>query len=663
MLESGPRAIVVAKLGFQPETAYVDIRAHADTTLTVSLEEQAAEVQATVVTATRTSLQVEAEPLRVDVLAGEEVEEKTQQRPADLTVLLREMSGVRVQPTSPSLGGANVRIQGLRGQYTQVLSDGLPLYGSQTGGLSLLQIPPLDLRQAEVIKGAATALYGPSALGGVLNLVSKLPGDERAMLVNGTTRSGLDGALWLSKRLGAGWGYTLLGGAHHQDQVDVGSDGWADLPSFTRVEVRPRVFLGNEDEGRSLFATVGFTGEDRLGGTVRGGRLPGGGTFEEGIDTRRADLGLVARFSSQDSSVLALRGSATAQWHAHRFGDAHADDRHGTGFVEASYARTRATSVWLAGVALQRDLYRTDDLDGFDYTYTTPSMFGQGTLLPVGWLSLSASARCDAHSQYGTVCSPRLSTLLHGSRDWNARLSAGTGFFAPTPFTEETEAIGLWRLRPPTGLRGERVRHGSLDVSRNRGPLQINASLFASEVRHPVALVELAGDAGDSLALVNAGGPTRTRGGEILLVYAGSPIVVIADYAHLRSTEIEPETERRREVPLNARHTFGLDVAYEVPATGTRVSFEAFYTGRQALAEDPYRSLSRPYTTLGLLLTRRVGRAQLFINGENLTDVRQTKADPLLLPTPGRGGRWTTDQWAPLEGRVVNAGAKVRLEE
>jgi iron complex outermembrane receptor protein len=75
-----------------------------------------------------------------------------------------------VQSTNPSLGGANVRIQGLRGRYSLILADGLPLYGGQAGGLGLLQIPPVDLGRVEVIKGTASALYGSSALGGVINL-------------------------------------------------------------------------------------------------------------------------------------------------------------------------------------------------------------------------------------------------------------------------------------------------------------------------------------------------------------------------------------------------------------------------------------------------------------------------------------------------------------
>ena len=105
----------------------------------------------------------------------------------------------------------------------------------------------------------------------------------------------------------------------------------------------------------------------------------------------------------------------------------------------------------------------------------------------------------------------------------------------------------------------------------------------------------------------------------------------------------------------------GLDVAWDNDETGTRVGVEAFYTGVQAIEQDPYRTISRPYTTLGVLISQQVGRALVFLNGENLTDVRQTRYDPLLLPTSGDGGRWTTDEWAPLEGRIVNLGVRMRF--
>src|SRR4029450_7588550 len=107
--------------------------------------------------------------MRIEVLAREEIEEKMLMTPGDIVMMLNQMGGMRVQATSPWLGAASVRIQGVRAGYTRVLSDGLPLLGD-VGGLGLLQIPPMDLGQVEVIKGVASALYGGGAVGGVIKL-------------------------------------------------------------------------------------------------------------------------------------------------------------------------------------------------------------------------------------------------------------------------------------------------------------------------------------------------------------------------------------------------------------------------------------------------------------------------------------------------------------
>jgi outer membrane receptor for ferrienterochelin and colicins len=91
-----------------------------------------------------------------------------------------------------------------------------------------------------------------------------------------------------------------------------------------------------------------------------------------------------------------------------------------------------------------------------------------------------------------------------------------------------------------------------------------------------------------------------------------------------------------------------------------RIGVELYYVGRQELEENPYRMESRPYVILGFLAERRIGHERIFLNAENLLDARQTRWDALLLPVRAPEGRWTTDVWAPLEGRTFNAG--VRLE-
>ena len=172
--------ITVVKTGFVPVTTSVQVGAGATQEVIVELQPQPSlEESVTVVASTRTDKRLEDQPMRVEVLAREEIEEKMLMTPGDIVMMLNEMGGMRVQTTSPSLGAASVRIQGMRGRYTRVLSDGLPLFGD-VGGLGLLQIPPMDLGQVEVIKGVASALYGAGAMGGVINLLSRRPGAEPA---------------------------------------------------------------------------------------------------------------------------------------------------------------------------------------------------------------------------------------------------------------------------------------------------------------------------------------------------------------------------------------------------------------------------------------------------------------------------------------------------
>jgi iron complex outermembrane receptor protein len=67
------------------------------------------------------------------------------------------------------------------------------------------------------------------------------------------------------------------------------------------------------------------------------------------------------------------------------------------------------------------------------------------------------------------------------------------------------------------------------------------------------------------------------------------------------------------------------------------------------------------YATVGVLAEKVFGKLRVFINAENLLNVRQTQYDPLLRPTQGVDGRWTVDAWAPLDGRNINGGIRVKF--
>ncbi|HWH50491.1 MAG TPA: TonB-dependent receptor, partial [Gemmatimonadaceae bacterium] len=342
------------------------------------------------------------------------------------------------------------------------------------------------------------------------------------------------------------------------------------------------------------------------------------------------------------------------------FGQAVNGDTRRTLYGELSANQTTTHHALVAGVALAQNRYAVDQLARLDGTNSISGLFVQDTYAPVAPLSGTINGRCDWSNRFGAICSPRLSLLATTGAVWSARLSGGTGWFAPLALTDETETFDLARVFVPRSLIAERGSSLSLDITATRGPLQVNGTLFQNHVKDPVGIQPIAGDTTGAVNVVNALGPLATHGGELFAVYNAEPVVATAYYAVTRSREVSAETGRTRELPLTPRETAGLDFALEEDESGAYGAIEIFYTGRQALEDDPYATISRPFTTLGLLFAKQVGRATLFLNGENLTDVRLTNYQPLVRQRIGEGGSWTVDPWAPLEGRRVNAGLKWR---
>jgi outer membrane receptor for ferrienterochelin and colicins len=643
--------ITVVKEGFNPVTITVTAVAAQPQEIPVTLERQTAIEEHVTVSATRTDKRIDDQPMRVEVLDSEAIEEKQLMTPGDIVMLLNEMGGLRVQATSPSLGAASVRVQGMRGRYTRVLSDGLPLFGTDVGGLGLLQIPPTDLGQVEVIKGVASALYGAGALGGVVDLISRRPTKEpaREALVNRTTRGGTDATLFAAQPLSERWSGTILVGGHWQERNDIDEDGWADLAGYSRAVVRPRVFW-NDDAGRSLFATVGAMWEQRRGGTMPGAVLsPTGAPYPETLDTTRFDGGLIAQTPLAERYVLTARVSATRKDADYLRGDGRERDLQDTFFTELAMRGTAPRQTWVGGVAFERSTLDPRDQPRFAYNYNAPGMFLQDDIDLQRWLMLSVSGRVDFHNVFGTFVSPRVSALLRGGA-WTSRLSIGSGFFAPTALTEETEAAGLARLTIAAPLAAERGRSGSFDLTRVEGPLTLTATFFRYEVRDP-AVVDRA-----AYTLSTLAEPTIDTGLETVATIRRPPFSVTGTYTYVHSREgVDAD---RGDIPLTPRHSAGLVGMWEKEGRG-RIGVEAYFTGVQRLEDNPYRSQSEPYVVFGGLIERRFGPVRLFVNAENLGGVRQTRFDPLVRPFQAVDGRWTVDAWAPLDGRVINGGVRL----
>jgi iron complex outermembrane receptor protein len=407
----------------------------------------------------------------------------------------------------------------------------------------------------------------------------------------------------------------------------------------------------NNGSGRSLFATAGVTLEDRDGGTSAGRVLAAtGAPYREALGTARLDAGIVGQTIWRERFVVTARAAISRQDHEHVFGDVAEDDRHSTAFGEAAVRGAAGRHTWVAGAAIERDSYRAFDVPRFDHTFTIPGLFVQDDVAVADWVSVSASARLDHHSRYGTFVSPRLSAFFRLG-PWTSRVSAGAGFFGPSALTEETEAAGLSRLEIPVPLEAEKGQSASVDIGRSHGALSYTATFFASRVRDAIHV-----DRSNGLTLTNAGEPTTNTGVELLGTVRHEPFALTANYTLVRSREADGAGTVAS--ALTPRHSAGLVGMWEREDAG-RVGLEVYYTGTQRLDENPYADESEPYVIIGLLAERQLGRVRLFINGENLTGVRQSRWQPLVRPSRAPDGRWTVDAWAPLDGRTVNGGMRL----
>tara|TARA_Y100000766_G_scaffold248054_1_gene229641 strand:- start:24 stop:1055 length:1032 start_codon:yes stop_codon:yes gene_type:complete len=266
-------------------------------------------IEEIVIISTRNLRSFEQQPTRIELLGGEEVNEKANMKPGDIRMLLNEMTGIHVQQTSATSFNSNIRIHGLSGKYTQLLRDGMPLYAGFSSGLGLLQIAPLDLHQVEIIKGSNSTLYGGGAIAGLVNLVTKKPHEEpeTSLLFNATSSGGMDISAFNSSKKN-NIGRTIFSSFNRSDAYDPANNGYSAIPEFERWTLNPRFFI----ERNNSEITIGLNAikENRIGGSMDyiDARDLDSAYFER-IDTDRFSTQFEYKTKNQSGNEFVVRNS------------------------------------------------------------------------------------------------------------------------------------------------------------------------------------------------------------------------------------------------------------------------------------------------------------------------------------------------------------------
>ena len=614
-----------------------------------------------VVTSTRSRRSFEEQPTRVEVLGSEEINEKSNMKPGDIRMLLNESTGIHVQQTSATSFNSSIRIQGLDGKYTQLLRDGMPLYGGFSGGLSLLQIAPLDLQQVEVIKGANSTLYGGGAIAGLVNLITKTPGTEpeQSFLLNATSADGIDASGFFSGRNG-NVGTTLFVSYNRSEAFDPAENKLSAIPEFERWTFNPRVIL--ERENNKLTLGISAMEEDRLGGNMN--FIEGNNTepaYFEDSATKRLSTQLDYIHRLKSGNELVLRNSIS---HFKRDLNVPGFLFSGTqlsSFSEAHLLGTRGRVDWVAGLNLwTEDFEQNKVAPGFEHDFNSHTLgaFVQGTLSIAQNWSLEGGLRMDHSSLYGSFMLPRVSLLYTPSSNTTLRIGGGLGYKKPTLFTEEAERHQFRGVLPLEPELLEAERSAGLNVDANRSlelrnglSLNLNLLLFFTRVDDPLRLVPLNQD---QFFYRQPDDYLDTRGTEINAVWNWDNFKLFLGYTH---AEVKEHGARGTiDYPLVPQDRLNTVLVYE-REDDLRIGLEAYYYSQQELNNG---SRSRDYWIVGLMMEKMIGDDfSMFLNFENLMDTRQTRWGPLY--TGSLSNPMFNDIYAPLDGFVVNGGIKLRL--
>ena len=631
-------------------------------TIEIFLEPTSEELEEVKVTSTRSSRTIKNTPTRIEVIAADELEEKSSMQPGNIKMLLTESTGIQTQQTSQVSGSASIRIQGLDGKYTQLLQDGFPLYSGFASGLSILQIPPLNLKRVEVIKGSTSTLYGGGAIAGLINLITKEPTEKReiSFLANINQTQALDLSGFYAEKYKKS-GLTIYASSNSQKAYDVNNDGFSDIPKFDRYTINPKFFYyPNEKTIFSFGVNAGF--ENRIGGDMQviDNKSDATHTFFERNNSNRYSTQAKFEKTFDNKNILTIKNSVgyfnrKIEKQAYNF-----EGQQIATFTEANYLIPNEKSEWNLGANLVSDNFKQINLvaDKLDYYNATFGIFAQNNLNITEKFILESGLRLDISNRSNVFVLPRLSLLYKINEKLSSRFGGGLGYKSPTIFSEETEEKAFQNINSLDFSKVSPEKSYGLNADVNykttlfdEVSFAINQMFFYTIIKNPLVLNSVPLTA--NYDFENANGNIETKGFETNVKLRFEDVSCYIGYTYI---DAKRNFDNNSTVnPLTAKHRINANLMYEWEEK-LRIAYEVFYVGNQYLTNN---EKVRDYWVMGVSGEYKFKYFSLFLNLENFLDSRQSKWENMYSGTIQNPQ--FREVYTPTDGFILNGGVKIRL--
>jgi len=347
------------------------------------------------------------------------------------------INGIRPQLNCNVCNTGDIHINGQEGANTMVLIDGLPLVSGLSTVYGLSGIPQSLIKQVEVIKGPASTLYGSEAIGGVINLITKLPENVYRFNIDTYTTS------WgeLNVDLGAKYKLKTVQGLigvnyfNYSNPIDNNEDAFTDLTVQHRISIFNKIKMKRNSIAFRYFYEDRWGGEMNWNSDYRGGNQ----VYGESIYTSRVEI-----FGKYDvSKNLFLQYSLNNHDQNAFYGSTSYNALQTIGFVQAVYSKALKNHNLLIGATYRYTSY-DDNTPATEVKEVTslPGLFIQDEWKLKNSQTLLSGIRYDKNSVYGDIWTPRLNYKWASKNESSVvRLGFGTGYRVVNVFTEDHAAL------------------------------------------------------------------------------------------------------------------------------------------------------------------------------------------------------------------------------
>lgn len=366
---------------------------------------------------------------------------------------LQNINGVRPQLNCNVCNTGDIHINGLEGPYTMILIDGMPIVSGLSSVYGLSGIPPSLIDRVEIVKGPASTLYGSEAVGGLINVITKRPGNAPLVSLDAFGTSWGEINADASVKFKAGKKAQSLIGVNYfnyQNKMDNNND------NFTDVTLQHRMSIFNkwdfERKEKRIFSLAGrYVYEDRWGGEMNWEKKYRGGdeVYGESVYTSRWELFGVYQLPVKEKILFQFSGNGHNQNSA--YGDVlYLADQY-VGFGQLTWFKTLGKHDLLSGLTYRYTYYddntaataNATDIDLNEPALThLPGVFIQDEVSINDQNKILLGLRYDYNSIHGSILTPRVNYKWNSSNRRNVlRISAGNGYRVANVFTEDHAAL------------------------------------------------------------------------------------------------------------------------------------------------------------------------------------------------------------------------------